>query len=148
MFWFPTVCILSETCALLRDTERAVVLYEMLKPFQERNVQVTQAACWGSSERFLGLLAATVGRWETATGHLESAIAKNESDGNVPAASLVRRDLARLLVARRTPAELDRAAELLQEPLRAAQAAQTPSLIGRIQAEIDAVERERRAIAQ
>jgi hypothetical protein len=31
--------------------------------------------------------------------------------------------------------------------LRAAQAAQTPSLIVRIQAEIDAVDRERRAIA-
>jgi DNA-binding SARP family transcriptional activator len=147
MFWFPTVCILAETCALLRDTDRAPVLYAMLEPFRERNVQVTQAACWGSSERFLGLLAATLGRWEAATGHLESAIAKNESDGNVPAASLVRRDLARLLVARRTPADLDRAAELLKEPLRAAQAAQTPSLIVRIQAEIDAVDRERRAIA-
>ena len=148
MFWFATICILSETCALLRDTARASVLYEMLKPFQDRNVQVTQAACFGSSERFLGLLAATLGRGGEAATHLESAITKNESDGNLAAASLVKRDLAKLLLARGSAADLDRAAELLNEPLRAAEAAQAPSLIVRIQAEIDAVEHKRQAIVR
>jgi hypothetical protein len=148
MFWFATMCILSETCALLRDAARAEVLYEMLAPFKERNVQVTQAALFGSSERFLGLLAATAGRGAQAAAHLESAIARNEADGNIAAASLVKRDLAKLLAARGTATDLDRASELLKEPLRAAEAAQTPSLIERIKAEMAAVERERQAVAR
>jgi DNA-binding SARP family transcriptional activator/tetratricopeptide (TPR) repeat protein len=148
MFWFTTICVLAEICALLRDTARAEVLYELLKPFEHRNVQVTQAVCWGSSERFLGLLAAVAGRFDSAAAHFESAIARNESGGNPASASLVRRDLARLLVLRRSEGDLDRAAHLLREPLRAAQAAQTPSLIKRIQAEIEAVDRERRSVAR
>ena len=146
MFWFATVCVLAETCTLLRDTARARVLYELLKPFQDRNVQVTQAACWGSVERFLGLLAAVLGRGEIALAHLESAIAKNEAGGNPAAASLVRRDLATLLAAEGTAPRLDRAAELLQEPLRAARAAGTESLVARIEGEIEAVKRQRLAL--
>jgi hypothetical protein len=119
-----------------------------LEPFQDRNVQVAQAACWGSAERFLGLLAAVLGRWDAAEGHLESAITKNESGSNPAAASLVRRDLAKMLVARRAEGDLDRAAELLHEPLRAAQEARTESLIARIQGEIEAVEHERRSLAR
>ena len=97
MFWFATLSVLAETCALLRDGARAQVLYDLLEPFKDRNVQVTQAVCWGSVERFLGLLAAVLGRGETAVAHLQSAIARNEAGGNPAAASLVRRDLAKLL---------------------------------------------------
>ena len=100
MFWFTTICVLAEICALLRDTERAGVLYRLLEPFKERNVQVLQAACWGSAERFLGLLAGTLGDQTQAVAHLESAIAKNEAAGNAAAAAVVRRDLATLLGAR------------------------------------------------
>jgi DNA-binding SARP family transcriptional activator len=145
MFWLTTMCVLAETCALLRDGASAAALYEQLKPFEHCNVQVTQAACWGSTERFLGLLAAVVGRWDTAAAHLESAIAKNEAGANPAAAALVRRDLAKLLMARQGAGDLDRAVELLREPLRVARESGTPSLIGRIQAEVDAVDRARRA---
>jgi DNA-binding SARP family transcriptional activator len=148
MFWFTTVCVLAETCTLIRDRARAQELYGLLEPFKERNVQVTQAACWGSAQRFLGLLAAVLGRWDQAVAHLEAAIARNEADGNRAAASLVRRDLAKLLVARRAEGDLDRAADLLREPLRAAREARTESLLARIQGEIAAVERERRALAR
>ena len=97
MFWFATLSVLAETCTLLRDAARAQVLYDLLEPFKDRNVQVTQAVCWGSVERFLGLLAAVLGRGEAAVGHLQSAIARNEAGGNPAAAALVRRDLAKLL---------------------------------------------------
>ena len=145
MFWFSTICVLAETCTLLRDAPRAEVLYELLEPFKDRNVQVTQAACWGSAERFLGLLAAVLGRGGTAVAHLQSAIAKNEAGGNPAAASLVRRDLAKLLAAHGGADALDRAAALLQEPLQAARAAGSESLVARIEAEIQAVERRRLA---
>lgn len=144
MFWFTTVCVLAETCALLRDKARAPALYALLEPHRERNVQVTQAACWGSSERFLGLLAAVLGRWDAAQAHFESAITSNEAGGNAVAASLVRRDLAKLLLARGAAGDLDRAADLLQEPLSAARRAGSEALVAHIEAEIAAVERERR----
>jgi hypothetical protein len=145
MFWLTTISVLAEICALLRDTTRAQVLYRLLEPFAERNVQVLQAACWGSAERFLGLLAGTLG-WPVAVAHLESAITKNDSEGNAAAASLVRRDLANLLAARRADGDLDRAADLLSEPLRAAQEARMAPLIQRIESEVEAVERERRLV--
>jgi DNA-binding SARP family transcriptional activator len=145
MFWFATICVLAETCTLLRDTARAETLYGLLEPFKDRNVQVTQAACWGSVERFLGLVAAVLGRGETAVAHLESAIAKNEAGGNAAAASLVRRDLAKLLAANGGGDALDRAAVLLREPLRAARAAGSESLVARIEDEIESVERRRLA---
>ena len=147
MFWFTAICVLAETCALLRDAARARVLYELLEPFKERNVVATQAVCWGSARRFLGLLAITLGRWEEAAAHLEAAIVKNEACGNPAGASIVRRDLAKLLLARGAEGDLDRAAELLRPPLRAAQATRTASLIERIQSEIAAVEHARAASA-
>ena len=148
MLWFTAICVLAETCALMKDAARAKVLYDLLEPLQERNVVATQAACWGSSRRFLGLLSATRGRLEEAAAHLEAAIAKNEACGNPAGASIVRRDLAKLLLARRAEGDLDRAADLLRGPLRAAQETGTESLVSRIQGEIEAVERERRALAR
>lgn len=139
MFWFTTICVLAETCALIRDNERAPVLYEMLLPYQHRNVQVTQAACWGSCERFLGLLAAAMGRWDVASGHFESAIAKNESGGLPGAASLVRRDYAEMLVARGAEGDRDRAVSLLQEPLEAAERAGMEQLSARIRARLEQI---------
>ena len=77
MFWFTAVCIVSEACALIGDAARAEVLYGMLAPYRERMVQVTQAACFGSAHRFLGLLAATMGELDTASEHFEAALAIN-----------------------------------------------------------------------
>ena len=147
MFWFTAISVLAETCALLRDAPRARVLYELLEPFSERNVVATQAVCWGSSRRFLGLLAITLGRWEEAAAHLEAAIAKNEACGNPAGASIVRRDLAKLLLARGAEGDLDRAADLLRPPLLAAQATRAECLIEQIQSEIAAVEHARGASA-
>lgn len=142
MFWFTAVCVLAETCALIRDTDRARILYGMLSPYKDRDVQVTQAACWGSSERFLGLLAAAMSRWDAAAGHFESAIAKNASSGNSGAASLVQRDYAEMLAARGAPGDLDRAAALLRETLDAAEAAEMSRLSDFIRSRIEAIEQQ------
>ena len=142
MFWFTAVCVLAETCALIRDTDRARVLYRMLLPYKDRDVQVTQAVCWGSSERFLGLLAAAMSDWDAATAHFESAIAKNAASGNSGSESLVQRDYAEMLAARSAPGDLDRAAALLRETLNAAQSAGMPQLSAYIRARIEAIEQQ------
>lgn len=143
MFWFTAVCVLAETCALLRDRGRAKVLYDILLPYRDRNVQVSQAAFWGSAERFLGLLAAALTRWDAAAEHYLSAITKNEASGCPMAAAVVRRDYAEMLLSRGAPGDVDTAVEMLSEMLRAADAAGMPVLVSHLQARIEQVERER-----
>ncbi len=143
MFWFTAACVLAEACALIGDGARAAVLYDLLLPHKDRNVQVTQAAFWGSSERFLGLLAAAMANWDAARGHFESAIAKNEASGCPMAAGVVRRDYAEMLLARREPGDLDAAVALLHETLRAADAAGISVLVSHLQARLQEIEAER-----
>lgn len=143
MFWFTSVCVLAETCALIRDPTRARELYRMLLPYKDRNVQVTRAACWGSCERFLGLLAGALEDWEAASGHYESAIAKNAAGGIDGAVSLVKRDYAEMLVARHAGGDLDMATELYGDALQAAQDADMPQLTGHILARLHKIDSER-----
>jgi tetratricopeptide (TPR) repeat protein len=142
MFWFTATCVLAETCALLRDSARATVLYDMLLPYRNCNVQVTQAAFWGSAERFLGLLAAALDRWDTAAAHFRSAIAKNEQSGCPIAAAMVRRDLAETLLARGAPGDAAAAQELLRELLATAQAAGMTVLVSHLHARLEEIARE------
>jgi hypothetical protein len=142
MFWFTAMCILAETSSLLGDHERAWILYEKLSPYKHRNVQVTQAAFWGSCERFLGLLAASVEHWEPAGAHFVAAIAKNEANGCPVAAAMVRRDYAEMLLARRDPGDRDLAQELLGETLRMAEAAGMSMLAGNLHARLEEIGRE------
>ncbi|MBV9196639.1 MAG: AAA family ATPase [Solirubrobacterales bacterium] len=143
MFWFTCVCVLAETSALLHDTARARVLYQMLLPYKDRTVQVTRAACWGSCERFLGLLAAGTAQWDLAVSHFESAIAKNATGGLPGAASLVQRDYAEMLFARRADDDMHRATGLFREALQAAQRAGMSQLAAFVMTRIHAIERER-----
>jgi tetratricopeptide (TPR) repeat protein len=144
MFWFTTICVLSESCALMRDSARAQVLYDLLKPFEDLNVVVIQAACWGSSRRFLGLLAATLGRMDEAVDQLGAAIAMNDACGNPAGAAVVRRDLARLLVVRHGEGDLDRAAALMREALVTAEDSGAEALIAHVRGELAAIEQDRR----
>jgi hypothetical protein len=111
----------------------------MLAPYSERNIQVAQAAFWGSCERFLGLLAATTGQWERARAHFQSAIAKNEAGGCPVAAAVVRRDYAEMLLARREPGDLATATALLREMLQAAQGAGMSVLVSHLQARLEEI---------
>jgi tetratricopeptide (TPR) repeat protein len=143
MFWFTAACVLAEACAKIGDGARAAELYELLLPYRERNVQVTQAAFWGSCERFLGLLAAAMERWDVAREHFESAIARNEASGCPMAAGVVRRDYAEMLLGRRAPGDLDAAVRLLHETLRIADAAGVSVLASHLRERLEEIERER-----
>ena len=142
LFWFTAVCVLGECAALFGDEARATVLYELLLPFKDRNVQVSQAAFWGSAERFLGLLAAATGRLDDAQTHFESAIAKNEASGCPVAAAVVRRDYAEMLLTRRAPGDVETGVALLRAMLEAAAAAGMGVLAARLRERLEQVQRE------
>jgi hypothetical protein len=140
MFWFTAVCIVSEACALIGDAERAEVLYAMLAPYSERMVQVTQAACFGSAHRFLGLLAMTAGRTDDAAAHFEAALARNLDRGVLPVVPFIRTEYAQMLLARRGPGDIARAHELVTAALAQAEAANIAMLVARLRPMLEACE--------
>jgi uncharacterized protein HemY len=63
-------------------------------------VIVGMGSCFGSCERYLGLLAAARHEWVDAEAHFEAAIAANAAAGIVSMERMTRDDLIALLEAR------------------------------------------------
>ena len=121
MFWLKSMTLVGEICSFLGDRERAELLYESLAPYAERCVvDAPVAACSGSVERYLGQLAATLGRLDDAAAHFERAIAVNDGIRAWPLVAHTRYDFASLLLARAQPGDRERALELLGQVLATA----------------------------
>jgi tetratricopeptide (TPR) repeat protein len=76
--WITTVTLLCDLCAALNDARRAELLYGALLPYAGVNVVAGIAVvCFGSAARFLGKLAATMGRNGEAAAHFERALEEN-----------------------------------------------------------------------
>jgi DNA-binding SARP family transcriptional activator/tetratricopeptide (TPR) repeat protein len=115
--WLYGMSLLSETCALLDDVESAVILFELLLPWAELNAADTPEGMRGSVSRYLGLLAATLKRWDDAARHFEDALAMNERMGARPWHAHTQKDYARTLLARNGAGDGERAQELLDRAL-------------------------------
>ncbi|MBE2319757.1 AAA family ATPase [Solirubrobacter sp. CPCC 204708] len=74
MLWMGAMAVLTHVCTMLGDSARARVLYELLLPYRDRNLVIGIVACWGSVERFLGMLASDPA---AADAHFERALARN-----------------------------------------------------------------------
>jgi hypothetical protein len=75
--WFAAHCLFAEACARIGDAARARALYGLLLPYRDRFVQVGMATWWGSAERFLALLAETMGDLAAAAAHSAAAAERN-----------------------------------------------------------------------
>src|SRR5262249_5560014 len=83
--WLAAVVLVSEACAFLGDEERAATLYEIVLPHAQLvAVAGIASACNGAIARALGLLAATLERWDDAVQHFEQALALNGRLGAPP----------------------------------------------------------------
>ena len=65
---------LAEACALVEDPITSSRLYELLVPYRGQLAVVGCLACLGSTDRYLGMLAATRGHFEAAAGHFRHAL--------------------------------------------------------------------------
>ncbi len=71
--WMIAITLLADCAVELGDAERAAQLYELLLPYREVNVVIGLAAvCLGSAARYLGRLAATMGRPDDAADALRA----------------------------------------------------------------------------
>jgi DNA-binding CsgD family transcriptional regulator len=114
--WATCIAYLAEVCAALGDPARASVLYRLLLPWQGRNIVMGGGTgCWGSSDRFLGLLASIEGRWRDAERHFVEALAMNERVGALAPLAHTHHDFASMLLTRGHPGDAASALAHLRE---------------------------------
>jgi hypothetical protein len=118
--WLLGMSLASEASSLLADLASAAILYEQLEPFAGRHAIGHGEGSVGSVDRYLGLLAATLGRIDEAERHLEAAIRVNQEMGARPWLAHTQRDYAAMLLARNRPGDAARARDLLAEALATA----------------------------
>src|SRR5258708_14976806 len=67
---------------MVGDGGAAELGYPQLEPFSGTNVMIGHlVSCYGSADRYLGMLAATLGRFDRAYEHFERAIELNSEMG-------------------------------------------------------------------
>jgi DNA-binding CsgD family transcriptional regulator len=116
--WMASMTYLTDVCTFLGDTARAALLYELLLPYAERTVVIGNAvACYGAMSRYLGLLAATMGHWDTAAQYFEDALAMNAHMDARPWLAHTQYAYASMLLARNHPSDSDKSSALLDAAL-------------------------------
>jgi DNA-binding CsgD family transcriptional regulator/tetratricopeptide (TPR) repeat protein len=113
--WLASLTYITDACAALRDEGTATLVYPELAPLAGTNIMIGHlVSCYGSADRYLGMLATTLGEWELAEGHFERALAMNRQMDAVTWLAHTKYEYARLILAR-GPGHRDRAAALLAE---------------------------------
>jgi DNA-binding CsgD family transcriptional regulator/tetratricopeptide (TPR) repeat protein len=132
--WLASLTYITDACAALGDETAAALVYPELEPLAKTNVMVAGlVACYGSVDRYLGMLATTLGEWERAEQHFEDAMLLNRQMGTSTWLAHTAYEYARLLLARGDK-DLRRAAALLSEADGLAHQIGLKALRGRITA--------------
>jgi predicted ATPase len=113
--WLASLAFLAEAATALDDEERAAALYELLAPFEGRNVVAPDGGFIGPVSRFLGILAATTGDWPSAAEHLEAARRAATAMSARPTLAHLCLDEARMLLRRDESGDRDAALRRARE---------------------------------
>jgi DNA-binding CsgD family transcriptional regulator len=133
--WVASLSYLADACAAVGDEDLAALLYPELAPLAGGNIVIGHGvACYGAADRYLGLLAATLGDHALAVSHFDRALAFNRDMG---AATWVAHTLyayGRTLRMRGGADDRAHASELLSEAAALAQRIGMPVLLARASA--------------
>jgi DNA-binding SARP family transcriptional activator len=110
--WLYGMSLLAESAAALRDSDAAIVLYPLLKPWEGLNAADHPEAMRGSISRHLGLLSALLERLDQASAHYEAALSLNAKMRARPWLAHTQNDYAQTLLARRAAGDSKRANQL------------------------------------
>src|SRR5207248_1242688 len=109
------VALAAEACALVHDEQLAMRLYAQVLPRDGLCIVGGRGVYFrGAVARYLGLLAATLGRREDAVRHLADALETNTRAKAPPWIARSQLDLARALLARGSPGDEYRAVDMLR----------------------------------
>jgi len=80
--WLGSLTYLTDACAGVGDDAFAALIYPELAPLAGANVVIGHGvACYGAVDRYLGMLAATLGDHDRAAEHFEAALGINRAMG-------------------------------------------------------------------
>ena len=123
--WLSTLAVTALAAARLADPDAAAAIYPLLRPHPGRTIVVPvphPVTCLGSATLYLGLLAATMSRWDDAIDHLESAIDAHRRLQARPFLARTQYEYARLLIRRGRKADRTRAGALADQAEKTARA--------------------------
>jgi DNA-binding CsgD family transcriptional regulator/tetratricopeptide (TPR) repeat protein len=76
--WTATLAYLTDACTALGDQAMAALVYPELEPLAGANVMIGHlVSCYGAADRYLGMLAGTLGEAQRAEEHFERALELN-----------------------------------------------------------------------
>jgi DNA-binding CsgD family transcriptional regulator len=80
--WLASLTYLTDACAVVADETTAALVYPAFAPFATTNVMIGHlVSCYGSADRYLGMLASTLGDTDLAELHFERALELNRRMG-------------------------------------------------------------------
>jgi DNA-binding CsgD family transcriptional regulator len=131
--WLASLTYLTDGCSALGDEATASLVYPELEPLSGSNVMIGHlVSCYGAADRYLGMLAATLGEWSRAEEHFERGMALNRSMGATTWLAHTAYEYARFLRTRR--GDRSQAATLLAEASGLAERIGMPALLAKIRA--------------
>ena len=130
------LCTLTEVAARLGDQDAAAILYERLLPWRDQ-LCYSGVTLFGTIERFLGLGATCIGRYEDAEDHFRRSAATCERIGAPTWLARTRHEWALMLRRRGEPGDREAADSLLTQALESATRYGCRSLERRVRAAIE-----------
>ena len=117
----------AEVAAVLEDADAAAVLAEKLRPFAG---MLAHNGCttFGAVDRYLGMLATTLGRYFEADAHFAAAAAIHTRIGAPAWLARTQVDWGRMLLRRDGKGDAEQAGELLASALRTARRIGLPTV--------------------
>jgi DNA-binding CsgD family transcriptional regulator/tetratricopeptide (TPR) repeat protein len=131
--WLTALTYLTDASSALGDKAMAATVYAEFEPLSGTNVMIGHlVSCYGAADRYLGMLAATLGESDSAAAHFDRAMELNRGMGAETWLAHTAYEYGRFLLAR-GPGDRDRAGALLSEAASLAGRIGLPTLLGRIQ---------------
>jgi DNA-binding CsgD family transcriptional regulator/tetratricopeptide (TPR) repeat protein len=127
--WLASLTYLADASAAAGHERVASLVYPELEAYTGTNVTIGYGVMsYGAADRYLGMLAATLGETELAERHFEAALVLNRAMGADTWLAHTAYEYGRMLLA----LDRDRAGALLGEAASLAEAIGMPALLGRI----------------
>jgi class 3 adenylate cyclase len=114
--WVAIVVLLAEAAVTVGSQDHAMTLYRLLEPYAGRLATAHLGlACLGATDRHLGMLSTTLGRWDVAEAHFERALALEAGMGGAALLPRTKYWRASLYEARGRVDDVRHAADLFNE---------------------------------
>ncbi len=133
--WLASLTYLTDAAAAVGVEDIAALVYPELEVYSGENVMIGHGvACYGSADRYLGMLSATLGEWDRAESHFRAAVELNRRMGAWTWLAHTNYEFGRMLLKRRGRDDRRISTTLLSEAAQLAERIGMPTLLGRVRA--------------